>query len=92
MSWALLPREQRLGRKLEGLPSGIFIPRGRGIGKVGRDGQRQRVKPTCEVSPSGKQSTRGGRHFWGERPTSRPSLYPGRHFPGSQLSYPQKPV
>ncbi|KAG6857841.1 hypothetical protein C0991_004578, partial [Blastosporella zonata] len=51
MSRALLPREQRLGRKLEGLPSGILVPRSRGIGKIGRDGQRQSVKPTCEVSP-----------------------------------------
>ncbi|KAG6857854.1 hypothetical protein C0991_004543, partial [Blastosporella zonata] len=55
MSRALLPREQRLGRELEGLPSGIFIPRSRGIGKVGGDGQRQSVKPTCKVSPSWKQ-------------------------------------
>ncbi|KAG6844162.1 hypothetical protein C0991_004279, partial [Blastosporella zonata] len=52
MSCVLLPREQRLGRKLEGLLSGILVPRSRGIGKIGGDGQRQSVKPTCEVSPS----------------------------------------
>ncbi|KAG6858581.1 hypothetical protein C0991_002393, partial [Blastosporella zonata] len=52
MSRALLPREQRLGRELEGLLSRILVPRSHGIGKIGGDGQRQSVKLTCKVSPS----------------------------------------